>query len=181
MFRITLAALVVVFTACDGLPDADPLAPDDVLEARKNAAASVTGAAHTTFRGAWRTLTFSARADGDDVHGQLHLHNRFLNAAGEETVYSATVTCIAVRDGQAWIGAVIEGADRNPYVRFRAVDNGEGAKATDQISWIWRTARPGGDLHFCQTMPEWPLVDIEAGNIQIRGETSSVPGPFPAL
>jgi hypothetical protein len=180
MLRITLAALVLVLTACDGLPDADPLAPDDVAEARTNTAASVTGSAHTTFRGAWRTLTFSARAAGDEVHGQLHLHNRFVGADGQETIYSATVTCIAVRDGQAWIGAVIEGADRNPYVRFRAVDRGEGASATDQISWIYRTATPGGDLHFCRTMPEWSLVDIEAGNIQVRGETVSA-GPSPAL
>lgn len=156
----TLAACESEIVRPDG---ARPAASLEGIEAR------ATGAGHLlAANGELRKFSFSAvtHADGT-VSGQFELV-----AGNADLVAHGTVTCMAVVDGQAWIGGTL---DRNsigaPFTHgwWRAVDGG--TDAPDQLSVLVVANDPAGGLAqaFCDGRPTGfpPLNDIVQGAITI--------------
>lgn len=131
---------------------------------------SVTGSGHITVADEWRTFSFAANkaADGT-VAGEFQAFNRAFVAK-----VHGRITCFTIVANEAWIGGVLERSDNPGLVglaaRWRVVDNGEGARApADQISQIPLGAPGGAEQAYCADTPAFlPLIDVEAGNIQIR-------------
>jgi hypothetical protein len=140
---------------------------------------SVTGTGHfTSAAGFWRTFSYAAREHADgSVSGMFEINLRGVGARAH-----GRVTCMGVEGNAAWLGGVIEqvvGAFPNPAVgvgtpvRWRVVDNGEGANAPADLVSGFNTmagASPGAELPHCATRPAFPaLSPLEAGNVQVRG------------
>lgn len=182
---LTLLSLAVVLTgSCDQSATLAPVPGDLAVQSAaargSNATvAQATGSGHFTFGdNAWRTFSFNAKLKADgDVTGnfQLVAHRQGQKAA----TYHGKVICLSVRDNQAWVGGYftkMPNPDRvGTWLRFRAVDNGEGeGAAPDQLSRTgWAGQEPEGRQvieDHCENQPETQgLYEIEAGNIQVRG------------
>jgi len=128
------------------------------------------GHANLTQGGELRTLSFAAiqHADGR-VTGQWELNNR-----ANDTRLHGSVTCLTVIGNRAWIGGITDqsnnpGTPEGRGVSWRVVDNGEGADSPpDQLSLTFTNLAPGVPELRCRNAPPYPLMPVEAGNIQVR-------------
>lgn len=170
MKRTSFATVVMGALAVSGC---EPIGPTDVDAPQFKVARvieSVTGSGHfTDVRGdaQLRTFSFNAvkRADGT-VTGEWQRLNRSLDAKAH-----GDVTCFTIAGNQAWLGGVVERTTTVPGgVFWTVVDNGEGANSPpDQIS-LQLVGRSQEDVDlFCDIQLPRPVVDIEAGNIKVRG------------
>ena len=131
---------------------------------------SASGHANLTQGGELRTLSFVAIRHGDgQVSGQWELNNR-----ANDTRLHGSVTCLTVIGNRAWIGGITD-QSTNPTtpegsgVSWRVVDNGEGAEAPpDQLSLTFVNLAPGVPELRCRNAPPYPVLPVEAGNIQVR-------------
>lgn len=86
------------------------------------------------------------------------------------------VTCLALDGNAAWLGGVIEQSN-NPSlvpegtrVRWRVVDNGEGANAARDLVSAFGPAPGGDEFAYCAARPSVPaLSPVAGGNVQVRG------------
>lgn len=138
---------------------------------------SVTGTGHVDVpvdgSDVFRNFSFTAleRADGS-VSGQFEFQARHVPIR-----VHGRVTCLTIVGNAAWLGGVVEQVSDPPFitppgtpVRWRVVDNGQGAVSPpDQVSGFGPA--PGGDeLAYCATTPAAPLLlEVARGNLQVRG------------
>lgn len=187
MFRALLGILLVAGLAgCEPGTSTDSLAPDLPVTAKAAVVASATGSGHhyvESFDGGWRTWSFTARAQSDGtVGGRFEVHNRSRpDVDNRKHFLAGPITCLSVVGNRAWIGGVVDqasGAVKGYRIRFSVIDNGEGRGVIDQITGMSPRNPdefPDADLDFCREMPAWELRDVEAGNIQVRGEDVITP------
>ncbi|HMG18140.1 MAG TPA: hypothetical protein VK573_05400 [Gemmatimonadales bacterium] len=115
-----------------------------------------------------RTFAFSAvkHADGS-VTGEFQLIGRL-----SEVIIHGTVLCLTVIGPDAWLGGVIDHANRDlgGETVFRVRDNGEGQQTEpDGISLMFVNQPPGSAAAYCANTPPSPAFNaIVAGNIQVR-------------
>jgi hypothetical protein len=155
-----------------GIPVLDPFAPDP--EGDNGVIASARGGGHFHIGDDLRTFAFTAKTKGDGTtQGQFQLYNRA--TGGKE---HGMVTCLEVDGHQAWIGAIITnsniGTEGTTRI-WRVIDNGEGSNfPPDEISLAFSGGFPPGDQG-CHLRTEFPLNNIEEGNIQVSGATGGEP------
>lgn len=177
-----MKAALAVFVAVGALACSDasqvPTAPvigQATLANGENGQISVSGSGHFTATGedeGFRTFSFHANRDSDgSTSGRFVAHSR---QNDPDNSIKGDVVCVTVINNRAWmVGLVTEStaptAPVGTYTRFRVADNGEGGNsAPDQISLM--EVGVVGFPPYCFTVPERPaLVDIEAGNVQVRG------------
>jgi hypothetical protein len=167
-------ALGFVASSCSEAPtatDADttPQVVGDITPMNASAGRPIESAS-----GGWaipggRTLGFNAKnfADGS-VRGKWERVN---HGAQGSSPNNGDVVCLRIIGNQAWIGTIgRSGVSAGLEGGFRVVDNGEGANATpDQASLQFVDLGPGGATDYCaNAFANPPLLDVEAGNIQIR-------------
>ena len=121
-----------------------------------------------------RTLSFNARADEDGtVSGRFEYHQV---VEGEAFVFSVSVTCLKVYDGnRAKLGGVIE-VSNDPtlpagmFAWFSVFDNGEGAGAAPDRSSLVGFGTEAANEAFCNSpnLPRFGPWDVQ-GNVQVRG------------
>jgi hypothetical protein len=124
----------------------------------------------TEQEGDWRTFSFTARRHADGtVEGQWErIRREDGNAADSKS--RGIVTCFTIVDNEAWLGGIAtHGLYSDRGVAWRVKDNGPGETDTDQISLQITDVGLGYPAWYCARMPDDPeLLDIEAGNIQIK-------------
>ncbi len=131
--------------------------------------ASARGSGHIQSGGERRTFAFNAREYANGVvQGEFQLKNR-----AQDVVAHGDITCLSTDGGQAWLGGVFERRSDDAFegreVSFQVVDNGEGRNAApDQLSLL-TLYEPGGAAIICRDQLPLALVDVEQGNIQVRG------------
>ena len=123
------------------------------------------------FQGERKTFAFTAvqnRAHG--VTGQFQTFGLF-----SDLPLHGVITCATVVGNVAWLGGVIthfafpEAEGR--HAAWVVVDNGEGAAApADRISFGFILPAFGAATaqEFCDELPDLPLNEVVAGNIQVR-------------
>jgi len=126
--------------------------------------ASAGGAGHIEILGSLRTFAFTAHTDASGVsYGQAQIHNR-----DQDIVSHFVLDCLHVSGNVATASGTVSSSSNPDIIGtrwiFRAVDNGEGKKATapDQISLAFRRDAP------CENPGSLPLSDVQQGNIQVR-------------
>jgi hypothetical protein len=131
--------------------------------------ASATGSGNTTVGGELRTFSFVARMDANGVAtGMAQVNNRMV---GE--MFQLSVDCLKVVGDTAIVGGVFTRHTDTHAVGLTGIfavrDSGEGSTAPDRITQVF-FFEPGvlrcSDLEPADASPF--LVDIEAGNIQVR-------------
>ena len=125
--------------------------------------------------GGWRTFSLHARRSAEGtVDGQFQFNDHDVDIPNydyDKVRGIADVTCMSTDGNAVWIGGYFT-KHTNPEnigraARLRVMDNGEGANASpDVISYIY----PGGDAQtFCNNMPELTWIEVESGNIVVKG------------
>jgi hypothetical protein len=135
---------------------------------------SVTGTGHlnvpvgdTEF---FRNFAFAARASADgSVSGQFEFQARQVPIR-----VHGRITCFSIDGSTAWLGGIVEQssdptiAPAGTRVRWRVVDNGEGAGASPDL--VSAFAPGGNELAYCAARPAAPpLSPVAGGNVQVRG------------
>lgn len=176
---LVLGLGTTIFVACEG--DAEiPLGPAEGLApAAANLVGQASGGAHLlTADGFNRRLTFTARHYADDsVDGEWQL------VAGA-TILHGDITCLTIEGNRARVGGTVADAkfanfQEGTDIAWEAVDDGEGAAASDATSNLraFRNAPPESAAAFCAdgTVPEeggdfFVIEEITRGNVQVSGE-----------
>jgi hypothetical protein len=131
--------------------------------------ASATGSGNTTVAGELRTFSFVAQVDADGVAtGMAQVNNRMV---GE--MFQLSVDCLKVVGSTAIVSGMFTRHTDTHAIGltgiFAAVDSGEGSTAPDRVTQVF-FFEPGvlrcSDLEPVDASPF--LVDIEAGNVQVR-------------
>ena len=178
---------VVLATACADDSTRELTGPMGLIPSGSDVIASASGGAHVEVfpsppvpRGlALRNLTFTARAYADGrVDGEWQL------VAGG-TILHGDVTCLHVDGGRARIGGIVTDAKFSltfqvgDELGWEAVDDGEGADASDETSNLraFAGAPAGSAAAFCEdgTVPDpgsFTITAIELGNVQVSGSTN---------
>jgi hypothetical protein len=132
---------------------------------------SVTGSFHRTWTHpragwtAWRTLSFNARKKDGSVEGRFQLNNH------GQSWMKGVVTCFTIVGNEAWVGVTVEESNNPIFVGgergMRVLDGGEGRKAPlDRASSL---SSSFSAQQLCDETPDFPMRDLQAGNIQVRG------------
>lgn len=175
MLKLFILMLSVsLFSGCeeDLMPTEKITQNEMELKGGKNAViASVTGSGHVhrDYAGeiAWRTFSFNAlkKADGS-VKGHFQLNDHGIGSLKGDvlcfTIFPDNTAALLVQ----W--TKVKGFDTLDYYGYFVVqDNGEGAKdPADQISfYYWMT-----EINDCEILYPVTMYEIEAGNVQVRGE-----------
>lgn len=91
-----------------------------------------------------------------------------------ELQVSGSLHCAVIVGNQVWVGGLIEESSRESLVGldmwFQAQDNGEGAKASPDMSSTIGAGGPGTAAQYCADHPvvRFPFY-LEQGNLQVRG------------
>lgn len=109
-----------------------------------------------------RRIEFTAVRDGlNNQRGQ----GSFFNTATGMKVHF-TINCLRVEGNVATMSGIWDdhGQGDFPFIWLRVVDNGEGSRATDQVSPLYTIDEPVS----CNEPFDAPLFDASGGNIQVK-------------
>ncbi len=177
VFLLTLFSLFIFSCAKEEMPNNLEVMVDQNIEARSGQVVeSVMGSGSFVNNGANRTFSFTAKrfADGT-VTGQWQR----VNHGDEGTLTShGVVTCFTIEDNHARLGGYAtngHGSD-DPLqngVAWRVQDNGEGNNnPADQMSFQYYGLSAVSVSDYCDGVyGDIPaLLDIDAGNIKVKGQ-----------
>jgi hypothetical protein len=164
-----LCVALLSMAACES----EVTAPSETLPASygiSQAPRIASGSGHVPFASGLREFTFHAvQAPDGTVQGSYKIE---LTSLG--LYFTVDVSCMAIEGNTAWVAGHISDTNAG-FIQvgtvsyFYAIDNGEGADATDVVSTARINDIAGEDQLFCADRPL--LLDsfpIEQGNVQIR-------------
>jgi hypothetical protein len=126
-------------------------------------ATATSSAAHGGYfatYGATRRIEFTANRNGlNEQSGQ----GSFFNTTTGLKVHF-TIDCLKVEGNVATMTGIWDSNGDSRYMLLRVVDNGEGHRATDQVSPLYSSSRPLS----CNDSYDLPLFEAFGGNIQVR-------------
>ena len=124
--------------------------------------ASAKGGYSATYFGGTRRIEFTAnRNELNEQSGQ----GSFFNTTTGLKVHF-TINCLKVEGNVATMTGIWDdhGQGDFPYLLLRVVDNGEGRRASDEVSPLYTTSNPVD----CNYPYNLPLFEASNGNIQVR-------------
>jgi hypothetical protein len=125
----------------------------------KAISASAHGGYFATY-GATRRIEFTANRNGlNEQSGQ----GSFFNTSTGLKVHF-TIDCLKVEGNVATMTGIWDSNGDSRYMLLRVVDNGEGRRATDQVSPLYSSPRPLS----CNDSYDLPLFEAFGGNIQVK-------------
>ena len=121
--------------------------------------ASAHGGYFATY-GATRRIEFTANRNGlNEQSGQ----GSFFNTSTGTKVHF-TIDCLKVEGNVATMTGIWDSNGDPSYMLLRVVDNGEGRRATDQVSPLYSSPEPLS----CNDSYDLPLYEAFGGNIQVK-------------